>query len=450
MRASLLFVSFGLASLYACASSSSDAGTGTPGVPDGGATRDARAPIGDANVQPDSAAPDAALNAGGSLTVWAHQGTLARADWPVIAHGADGEVLRQGKTDATGRATLDATGVSMVTLVGDSDNFTFMDIRSADVLELSVPLPESGTSLGTLKISLPALPAGTSYVGLISACGSLSDTTSRPDWSLIVNSACVGRSGKVSAFALLQDGGYAISHLGVANAATPPVGNGEASTSVGSFAAPSFFEFSGPLGLVNLYGGVVVDGLRIDMAGWQRGFTRGGRWPSLQGVTQYIDFAFSQRDPAHENTSSIYFTRRLSAGNAGLDMGSAPVPGPMVVEATADNADAQRPTLRWTVEGDASTRQGTLVRTRFGTGRTWAFSLPAAARELRVPALPSDQAAVAPTGGVAGPYVILAESTRFANAAQFRQRGMYLALSNTLREDGPETTQGSLYFPSFR
>ena len=255
----------------------------------------------------------------------------------------------------------------------------------------------------------------------------------------------------MSAFVLLQQADYSITQQGVATPAPAPAVGGTTSTPVAAYTQPvSFFTFSGPSALVNLYSGVVVDGLAVDMGAWQRGYTRGGRWPSLLGHADYIDFAFSQPDPRHPNTSKLYYAQRIVGTTPSVDLGAASIPAAMITEAVADNADRVRPTLRWTVDGDNRTQHGMLVRTRLRSGRTWAFSLPAAAREVRFPALPASLAGRAPSTGADTPFAIGVESTRFRNSADFRQRGMYLVLSNALREEGTELTKGSVYFPSFR
>ena len=445
--------------LYACGSSSDDAantpaqtdGATKPASKDAAVLADASETSGnDAGVSTDAGtATDAAIPST-LVKLWAHAGPEARVGWTMVAHNAAGDVLRQSRTGLDGRAELSATDVAMVTLLSKADAFTFTGVKAGDVLELAEPNAAQGAALGTLDMTLPTTPSGTAYMGLVSACESLTDLPNRVSWSVAVNASCVGKSGKVTVFALLQDGDYRISHQGIAAPATPPVAGGTSSTVVSSYTnSPSFFEFSGPRNLINLSSGIVVDGKSVDMVAWQKGFTRGGRWPSFAGTAEYIDFSFSQPDAAYGKTSKIYYAARILGGTPKIDLGAAPLPGPVYTEASADNTDPVRPTLKWTAQGSTSSLNGTLLRTRFANGRTWAFLVAGGARDVRVPSLPA-ALGFAPTMGVDGPYVIGVESTRFASADAFRQRGMYLSVSNQLREEGLEVTKGYVYFPSFR
>jgi hypothetical protein len=410
----------------------------------------------DAPPAPDSASIDALA---GDITVSLRRGHVPVPGAPVIGHDGDGAPIATATTDAAGDAVLPAAGVAMVTVI-DTDNvslFTATAVAPGD--HIVIPTFTDYPDLGTLDVTVPALPPDAVSMRLaVGSCETGGADVAAPI-ALPLTAYCVGNTGTASVLALAMGELSDVVAVTTLTGVTPPAFGDTLAVALPAW-SDGFDEFQlsvdgGDLGdLVNSVYGQDVDGVYfyLPSKSGNMPYTWWNPVPALGGFVSYsTQIPFGAPGPFGGTPAKRFFATRLPVGTLAdaVELPADAMTG--LLGTSVDTSELTRPVLGWQPD-EPIDADGAIVKTRwFGAGyREWTFIMPSSQTSVRAPALPPDLAATwAPDAPVAQPYAVVVDTSYHDDYAGFRAEGFALAGGPTYLDDGAAELKGSVYFPAF-
>jgi hypothetical protein len=146
----------------------------------------------------------------GNATVMVRHGATPVQAYGIVVNTADGSFVSQSQTGTDGKAVVSITGTAMVTAIVPGEAFTWTSARPGDTLDLDLDFGiAQSQQLGTVEVSVAALPLNSTFVALFAGCddlgpdGSIADATLRT--TIAIRSTCVGADGKLRIVAYAKD-----------------------------------------------------------------------------------------------------------------------------------------------------------------------------------------------------------------------------------------------------
>lgn len=270
---------------------------------------------------PDAAPADTGTDAAPrGVIINAVRGRAPQANVRVIFHDAQGAVLGEAQTDATGRVTR-AEAPSMITIVSEDAAsgprlLTYVGIEDGDVVTAVLPI-DVEDPLGTYNITYPVSPGSSDYdVSASDGCGTWSTGTTA---TVSMFAQCVGATGSHVLVTSNSEGGRTYSF---AKGLTPPAGGATVNV-------PTLPSFTAPLAItlratglpteasINSAVTAVVDGLSY-YPGFGQGFVGEGdeTWPFPNGFADGLQTYVVAVDNTAEDPFGQAILRRDAAPTA--------------------------------------------------------------------------------------------------------------------------------------
>ena len=352
-------------------------------------------PAPDAPVVPDGAPIDAVT---GDVTVSLRRGTVPVPGAPVIGHDVDGVPVVTATTDADGDAVLPAAGVAMVTVIdtGNVSLFTVAGVAPGDHIE--IPTYTIYDDLGSLAITVPALPGDAVSMRLaVGSCETAGADVAEP-LVLALSEYCVGHGGTASVLALaMGELSDVVAVTTLTGVAPPALGDTTAVTLPAWTDAFNEFHLTvegGGLGdLVNSAYGQDIDGVYfyLPSKSGNMPYTWWNPVPSLGGfVTYSTQIPFGEPSKFGGTPAKRFYARRLPVETL---TDAVDLPGDVMtglLGTSVDTSELARPVLGW--EPDAAIdADGAIVKTRWvgAAYREWTFIMPSSQTEIARPEAPA-------------------------------------------------------------
>lgn len=358
---------------------------------------------------PDAAAPvDSGVDATPrGIIVNAIRGRQPMANVRVLFHDAQGAVIGDQRTDATGRTTR-AEAPSMVTVITENGVngmrlLTYLGVEDGDVLTARIALVEDA-ALGQFNVSYPAHDGSVGYD--ISAADTCSNWRTETLGILPMYSDCVGAT---AAHVLVRaESGGGVHHYSFAKGLTAPAGGAEVNVpTLPAFTAslPITLSATGIPVDSTIYSGTlaVLDGLPYFTGFSDGSLTEGGEtWAFPNGFadaiqTYALTFSYEAEEPFGQAV-----VRRDAAPTAATSVAfdwATALPRLTSFTATPSAATPQRPTIAVGPATATTGIDGGYLQFEWGVTPEgtedmvypqWTFVVPPGTTSLQPPVLPPD------------------------------------------------------------
>lgn len=410
---------------YAC---EDDGGGGATGSFDAGTGQfEAGAPF-DAGPVSDAAPPNEAAATG--LVVNTKQLGKPIANVTVLFHDASGAVTGQTKSDASGVAKADKappmiTVVADDTVRGGKSLLTYLGVVDGDVLNVEVPAtPGNQTPVGTYNVSFTgALPNATGIDVVLNGGCSASGAGNATTVDLPVFEPCK-RANNVLLAAGTDPTGYPAQIAFKKGEAAPPL-NGNQAVTLPQWVTPQTVTVTAanapPAAFLSSAFSAIADGAPFVIGQKKGALTDGG---DVYAYAAGFPDAVSALVRAQQgNATQLLVKRSAVAATMPFDLATA-----LPLVTAVDAAGTTRPDITVTAVPAAglATTDGGMIALYWTTGttnvqtNTWSFVVPPGTATVKVPALPTELADLAPpaTATKAAGYF---ESDLVPGYTQFKQ-----------------------------
>jgi len=419
-----------------------------PSVRDGGVRDAAPVDMGTADSgTPDSGTPDSG-EAPFELTVYDNGRPLSFLD--VVINGPDGTFSHFDQTPLNGTLSADIVPDSMVSVLfrGRMPNgqenfttFTYVGVQPGDELHLgarTMITPPNNDELSTAQVTFPAPPAEAVRMVVDLGCESAGTSTDSVMLTVPIRGTCLTSRDTMHAFALaLRQDGRAVGYTSVTDinptrsgttAIVLPAWRFDTDTFTANLTNPR------PSALwASVEADLIRDGLEYDGAQFGAGLNAAGVTIEVPLPKNFADGLKYQASVAYgvgmrADSVSLYGATdsRMVASSADVDI-TADTPPP-IYGVAIDRADPERPTLRFRVDGDATTAaDGMIFQLPFTDANgehSWTVAAPPDhPAEFRFPELPERFAAYRPSAGamIENSQVYLLGTSEIDDWDEFRQ-----------------------------
>lgn len=388
-----LVVLFGLGALGAPLACDDGSTSSAPPVPDAGLELDA------GGGSPDADVPDAPPAT--DVTVTVRASGAAAAGVRVLSQDADGAVLAESPTDASGVVRFE-TAPNMITVVTTSEAgprfVTYLGVAGGDRLVVdAAAVSDDVVSFATYQVSIAAPFAGAT--GYSAHTGECSGYATGGPISLPLYRECVRSTNAVL---VIAEGGEEAIGFGFAKNLATPADDADVNVGPVTLTAPGSFGLQ-----VNGVTQADAPSIYVSALAHDAPFTLPTSTGSVEsGLTYAVPTGFAEayrvlvsRSEAGQELRAIAARVPGSASSTTLDFATVL---PRITSDAVDTTTPHRPQVTIGVDGSVADVDVGIVGLAWLTDEVdeasarWTFMLPPGTTTFRAPALPADLAALAP------------------------------------------------------